>query len=146
GRAFRRHRRRRGATATRLTIPTACCTIRRVTASPPRRPGERPMRHRTPGFVLATTLLVLGACAKTEIRSRETLLTETLRSYAATVRWGDMQQAQAFIEPTQLAKNPPSAIELARFRQVQVSGYEAQTPIPVSEVEVRQSVQIELVN
>ena len=104
------------------------------------------MRHRTPGFVLAATLLALGACANTELRSRETLLDETLRSYAATVRWGDMERAQAFIEPTQLARNPPSAIDLARFRQVQVSGYEAQAPIPVSAAEVRQTVQIELVN
>jgi len=104
------------------------------------------MRHRTTGFALATLLLALGACANTEIRSRQTLLDETLRSYAATVRWGDIERAQAFIEPAQLAANPPGAIELARFRQVQVSGYDAQPAVAVSEGEVRQVVQIDLIN
>jgi hypothetical protein len=104
------------------------------------------MHHRTTGFVLATVLLALGACANTEIRSRETLLNETLRSYAATMRWGDITEVQAFIDPAQRIANPPSAIDLARFRQVQVSGYEAQPPVPVSEGEVRQVVQIDLVN
>jgi hypothetical protein len=104
------------------------------------------MRHRTTGFILAATLLALGACANTEIRSRETLLNETLRSYAATVRWGNISEVQAFIDPVQRAANPPSAVELARFRQVQVSGYEAQPPVPVSEGEVRQVAQIDLVN
>ena len=103
------------------------------------------MRRSTTGFALAA-LLALGACANTEIRSRETLLSETLRSYAATVRWGDMEQAQAFIEPARLAANPPSAIDLARYRQVQVSGYEAQEPVVVNENEVRQVVRIDLVN
>ncbi len=103
------------------------------------------MPRSTTGFALAA-LLALGGCANTEIRSRETLLSETLRSYAATVRWGDMEQAQAFIEPSRLATNPPSAIDLARYRQVQVSGYEAQEPVVVNENEVRQVVRIDLVN
>jgi hypothetical protein len=106
----------------------------------------RAMRHRTTGFVLAAATLALGACAGTEIRSRQTLLDETLHSYAATVRWGDIEQVQAFMEPVQRAANPPSAIELARFRQVQVTGYEAQPAVPVSESEVRQVARIDLVN
>ena len=104
------------------------------------------MRHRTTGYVLAATLLALGACANTEIRSRETLLDETLRSYAATMRWGDITEVQAFLDPAQRAANPPSSIDLARFGQVQVSGYEAQPPVPVNESEVHQVVQIDLVN
>lgn len=104
------------------------------------------MCHRTTGFVLALATLALGACAGTEIRSRQTLLDETLRSYAATVRWGDIEQAQAFIEPAQRAAHPPSAIDLARFRQVQVTGYDAQPAVAVSESEVRQTVRIDLVN
>lgn len=104
------------------------------------------MRHRTTGFLLALAMLALGACASTEIRSRQTLLDETLRSYAANVRWGRIEDAQAFIEPAWQAAHPPSAIDLARYRQVQVTGYNAQPPVAVSETEVRQMVTIDLVN
>lgn len=101
--------------------------------------------HRPPVLLLSSALL-LGACANTEIRSRQTILNETLRSYAATIRWGDIAQAQAFLDPKLRAEHPPSALELARFKQVQVSGYEEQPVSPVSENEVRQTVQIGLVN
>lgn len=101
--------------------------------------------HRPPVLLLSSALL-LGACANTEIRSRQTILNETLRSYAATIRWGDIAQAQAFLDPKLRAEHPPSALELARFKQVQVSGYEEQPVSPVSENEVRQIVQIGLVN
>ena len=96
------------------------------------------------GFVLAS--LLLGACANTEIRSRQTILDETLRSYAATIRWGDINQALAFIDPKERAAHPPSALDLARFKQVQVSGDNAQAPVPVNGTEVHQTVQIDLVN
>ena len=101
--------------------------------------------HRPP-VLLRSSALLLGACANTEIRSRQTILNETLRSYAATIRWGDIAQAQAFLDPKRRAEHPPSALELARFKQVQVSGYEEQPVSPVSENEVRQTVQIGLVN
>ena len=104
------------------------------------------MRRYLTGCAVALVVALLGACANTEIRSRQTILDETLRSYAATIRWGDIEQALAFVDPKQRAAHPPSALDLARFRQVQISGYNAQAPVPVSETEVRQSVQIELVN
>ncbi len=96
------------------------------------------------GTVLAA--LLVGACANQEIRSRQTILDATLRSYAAAIRWGDIAQAQTFIEPKEFAKHPPSALELARFKQVQVSGYSEQPVNMVSANEVRQTVQIDLVN
>lgn len=104
------------------------------------------MRHRTIAFVAVLATLALAACAGNEIRSRQTLLDETLRSYAATVRWGDIEQAQAFIEPAWRAAHPPGPIDLARFRQVQVTGYDAQPAVAVSDSEVRQVVRIDLVN
>jgi hypothetical protein len=104
------------------------------------------MRRHLTGCAAVLVVALLGACANTEIRSRQTILDETLRSYAATIRWGDIDQALAFVDPKERAAHPPSALDLARFRQVQVSGYNAQAPVPVSETEVRQTVQIDLVN
>jgi hypothetical protein len=95
-------------------------------------------------IVLSSVLL--GACSTQNMRSRQTILDETLLSYASTIRWGDVAQAQAFIDPKVRAEHPPTALELARFKQVQVSGYNEQPPTPVGENEVRQTVEISLVN
>ena len=109
------------------------------------------MRLRSSGLALfavsaLAACVLLAACATTELRSRQTLLTDTLRAYGATIRWGDVARAQEFIDPKVLAEHPPTELELARFRQVQVTGYEEGTPVPVSDTEVRQTVEIGLVN
>lgn len=97
-------------------------------------------------IVLMLVLLLLGACATQSTRSRQTQLDETLRAYAATIRWANFEQAQAFVDPKRLQENPPTALELSRYRQVQVTGYDAQPPMPVSDSEVRLVVRIDLVN
>ena len=74
------------------------------------------------------------------------LVNETLRTYAATIRWGDFNQAASFIEPKLLAEHPPSQLDMDRLHQVRVSGYDEQPAIPAGEDEVRQTVRIELVN
>lgn len=89
---------------------------------------------------------LLGACATSQMRSKQKVLDDTLRSYAATIRWGDMAQAQSFIDPKLLKEHPPTPLELARYQQVQVSGYEEQPAVPVGDSEVRQTVRIGLVN
>lgn len=95
-------------------------------------------------LLLAAALL--GGCATERMRSKQTILEETLRAYAATIRWGDIGQAQAFLEPKWRQEHPPSALELARYRQVQVTAYNEQPAIAVDEGEVRQVVEIGLVN
>lgn len=100
-------------------------------------------------FILfpAIAATLLAACASNPINSKkDDLLTETLRSYAATIRWGDVARAQAFIDPEVLSAHPPSALDLARFEQVRITGYTEQTPTPVGDNEVRQIVEIGLVN
>ena len=97
--------------------------------------------------IILAALLALGACANTQkMRSKAVVLDETLHTYAATIRWGDVAQAQAFIEPKLLAEHPPSTLELERFKQVRVAGYNEQPPVPVGDNEVRQVVQIDLIN
>ncbi|MEO5624045.1 MAG: hypothetical protein ABIO74_02840 [Dokdonella sp.] len=104
------------------------------------------MRRYLIACALATLATSLGACATDKMRSKQKVLDDTLRSYAATIRWGDMAQAQAFIDPKLLKEHPPTALELARYKQVQVSGYDEQPAVPVGDTEVRQTVKIDLVN
>lgn len=103
------------------------------------------MRRRTKILLIAASAL-LASCATEKMRSKETQLTDTLRSYAATIRWGDVALAQSFIDPKVLAEHPPTPLELARFKQVQITGYNEQPAVPVGEDEVRQIVEIGLVN
>jgi hypothetical protein len=90
--------------------------------------------------------VLLAACAMDKVRTKESILEETLRTYAATIRWGDMTQALAFVDPKYRQAHPLSDLDLARYRQVQVTAYNDQPAAPVSETEVRQTVEIGLVN
>ncbi|MET0225498.1 MAG: hypothetical protein ABW187_03565 [Dokdonella sp.] len=94
----------------------------------------------------ALVAVLLAACATDKMRSRQTVLDDTLKAYAGTIRWGDVAQAQAFFDPKVLAEHPPTALELARFKQVRITAYDEQPPVPVNENEVRQTVEIGLVN
>lgn len=104
------------------------------------------MRRYLIGGLLVLSTVLLGACASKEVRSKQTILNETLRSYAATIRWGDIAQAQAFLDPKYRQAHPQTALDLARYKQVQISGYDEQPATPVNESEVAQTVQIGLVN
>ena len=104
------------------------------------------MRRYLIGGLLGLSVVLLGACASKEIRSKQTILDETLRSYAATIRWGDVAQAQSFLEPEYRKAHPHTSLELARYKQVQIAGYEEQPATPVNENEVTQTVNISLIN
>ncbi len=98
------------------------------------------------GGLLALSTVLMGACANTEIRSKQTVLDETLRSYAATIRWGDIAQGVAFLDPKYREAHPQTALELARYKQIRVGGYDEQPAKPVGADEVTQTVQISLIN
>lgn len=101
--------------------------------------------HLGVALLMAMAMLVLAACG-TNMKSRETLLTETLRTYAAAIRWGTIEQAETFIDPVYRAANPLSALDLERYKQVRFTAYNDRAPVPVNENEVRQVVEIGLVN
>jgi hypothetical protein len=47
-------------------------------------------------ILLCLALLVTSACQSLSEKREATLLQDTLRQYEATVRWGDLSQAQGF--------------------------------------------------
>jgi hypothetical protein len=96
-------------------------------------------------FIASTTLL--AACADMQhIQSKETILEDTLKMYAATLRWGDMTKGLSFVDPKYLQAHPMSDLDLARYHQVQVTAYNDEPAAPLSDTEVAQVVEIGLVN
>lgn len=95
-------------------------------------------------IVLVLLTLLLSACASDR---RDTALTTTLNAYANAMRWGDFQSALQFVDPEVLKAHPPTDLEMARYAQFKVSGYDdGAGPKPTSETEVQQLVQVSLVN
>jgi hypothetical protein len=91
---------------------------------------------------LTLLLVALPVMAK----SREKILTETLRTYAATIRWGSIEQAETFVDPEYRAAHPLTQLELDRYKQVRFTNYNDTAPVPVNDDEVRQTVEIGIVN
>jgi hypothetical protein len=104
-------------------------------------------RHAMPVRLLLPALAgaLLAGCASVS-GSEQRLLDETLESYASVIRWGNIEEALSFVDPATLKAHPVSKLDLARFHQVQVTAYNAQAPRHVGEHEVRQAVEIGLVN
>jgi hypothetical protein len=95
-------------------------------------------------LLVVLSMLLLGGCA-TDRRSDS--LTNTLNAYASTVRWGDFQSALQFVDPKVREAHTPSSLEMSRYQQYKVSGYdEGKGPMPNGKDEVTQVVQINLVN
>jgi hypothetical protein len=90
--------------------------------------------------------VLLASCAIDKMKTRETILDDTLKMYSATIRWGDMTQALAFVDPKVREAHPLSELDLARYQQVRVTAYNDQPAAPISENEVQQVVEIGIVN
>lgn len=93
-------------------------------------------------FVLLA-IVALSGCATQKMESQ---LQTTLDSYAAALRWGDFQSALAFVDPAVLEKQPLTKLQLARYAQVRVSGYDVDGTVATSDTSVEQVVKIGLIN
>jgi hypothetical protein len=101
--------------------------------------ATRPFR-----VLLAAALLLLAACA-TE-RGAKNLMQAALYDYSAAIRWNDFAGAATFLDPQSLADHPISAVDMKRYEQIQVTGYYVKGSEQTSEGELRQVVEIRLVN
>ncbi|OOG62808.1 hypothetical protein B0E46_11295 [Rhodanobacter sp. B04] len=95
-------------------------------------------------LLIVLSAVLLAGCAT---QSRSDTLTTTLTAYSSTLRWGDFQSAVQFIDPKIRADHPLSKLDMERYQQVKVSGYdEGAGPVPAGEGQVKQTVHISLVN
>lgn len=92
------------------------------------------------------TLALCVGCSAMTTQSESRALETTLVAYANAIRWGDFEQALAFVDKETLKEHPLSATDMERYKQVKVAAYTEQPPEPVRAHEVRQIVQISLVN
>jgi len=93
--------------------------------------------------VLVIALVLLAACASgPDSRKQE----ETLYVYASAIRWGHIDEALSFVDPETLASKPLTAVDRARFEQVQVAGYQVKSSAAPSKDELLQVVEIRIVN
>jgi hypothetical protein len=98
-------------------------------------------------LTVSTMFFALCAgCSAMTTQSESRDLELTLVAYANAVRWGDFEQALAFVDKQTLKDHPLSAIDMERYKQVKVAAYTEQPPVPTGPHEVRQIVQISLVN
>ena len=95
--------------------------------------------------ILTVALALLTGCAAAG-KSDEKLLEETLESYAAIIRWGNFEQALSFVDPETLKAHPLSELDLQRYHQFQVTLYNDQPARHVAPDQVRQLVEIGIVN
>jgi hypothetical protein len=91
-------------------------------------------------------LAACAGCAAMSAQSESRSLDTTLVAYANVVRWGDMSQAIPFLDPEWLKQHPLTHLDLERYKQIHVAAYTEQPPVPAGPHEVRQVVQIDLVN
>ena len=97
-------------------------------------------------LMMVLIFLALFGCAHGP-RSKADELEATLRGYEIAIRWGNLTDASAFLDPESAALDPVTKFDLDRFAQLAVAGYRKQTaPIIDATGTARQQVTIELVN
>ena len=95
-------------------------------------------------FLFLTALLALTGCF--QAKNNALLLEDTLANYASAIRWGNMEDALGFVDPEILKTHPVTKLDLERYRQVQITTYNDSPPVRINDLEVRQVVEIGLVN
>ncbi len=102
-------------------------------------------RLRLPRLLVSLALVaVLGACATKG--GDNTKLDASLFNYAGAIRFSDIERAYEFVDPKLRAEKPMSRLEWERFAQVQFTGYLVKAKEPTGQGELRQLVEVRLIN
>lgn len=95
-------------------------------------------------LLLSVLFVLLAGCATT--RSDALKLRDVLYNYQGAVRWGGPGDQLQFVQPDLREKLQPKPLQVARMEQYEVTGYYPQGTQQVAEDEVRQVVEIRIVN
>ena len=99
---------------------------------------------RFPGFLIAALVLMRAACAMAP--STMNPQDEALDQYGVAVRWSEFADAWAFVDPPLRQLHPLTELEMERFKQIQVTGYDLKGRAPTPDGGLEQTVEIRLIN
>ncbi|WP_231118312.1 hypothetical protein [Lysobacter silvisoli] len=101
----------------------------------------RQLLMRLPKFLLVLCLLALAGGAWASKKSNN--LERNQYTWSGAIRWGEFEQAQNLIDAGYRKEHPVSALELERYKQVQVTSYrdvgssmDAKAGIAVRDIEI----------
>lgn len=91
-------------------------------------------------------LAVVGNVAAFGGRGKARELQEIQDEYAAAIRWNNIEGAVSVVDPEYLKAHPPTELQLARYRQLQISGYNVLRTGNTKDNEVQREVEIRMIN
>lgn len=103
-----------------------------------------------PFVLFAILMLFVSACASDGASARNRTMNKqrdrTLYEYSSTIHWSEFDKAVVFLDPQWLADHPLSKLDMDRYKQVQVTGYDVRTMEIEPDGSVNQVVEIRLIN
>ena len=88
--------------------------------------------------------LLLAGCATTS--GRGDALQRAQYAYSAAIRWGDFEGAWQLVDPEYREQHPLTDLELARYKQIQISAYrELASEVGENDIAMRE-IQVGVVN
>ena len=101
--------------------------------------------------VIARMLWVLGllavlAPAAAQSRLQRGKLQQVQDAYAASIRWGDFENAWQAIDPAYRAEHPMTELEFERYKQIQISGYRDLSTRGGPDGTVERAVELRVIN
>jgi hypothetical protein len=98
-------------------------------------------------LALSAVLLLAAAPAEAAGKRRQASQLEKLQdSYAASIRWGDFEDAWQLVDPGYRDAHPMSDLAFERFQQIQISGYSDRNTTTTPEGDVVRNVELRVIN
>ena len=101
--------------------------------------------------VIARMLWVLGLLAVltpagAQSRMQRGKLQQVQDAYAASIRWGDFENAWQAVDPAYRAEHPMTELEFERYKQIQISGYRDLSTRSGPDGTVERAVELRVIN
>jgi hypothetical protein len=97
-------------------------------------------------IVLVLGLLAVMASAGAQSRMQRGKLQGVQDAYAASIRWGDFENAWLGVDPAYREAHPMTELEFERYQQVQISGYRDLSTRSGPEGTVERVVELRVIN
>ena len=91
-------------------------------------------------------LLAMLAPAGAQSRMQRGKLQQVQDAYAASIRWGEFENAWQAVDPAYRAEHPMTELEFERYKQVQISGYRDLSSRGGPDGTVERAVELRVIN